>query len=168
MTYSQYLHAMLYYFVENDSDSVINKIKPILDDPLIVYYNFVQYNEKQRICNVFDRLFELYVQQHNNEYLKCLWTLIHTIPLVAKANNPFVKYFYKSFIINNVNCVHCILHYITTVSELKDNQWYDNAFIFATMIDLHNEINLSREKPAMTTEDASTLYNEKIKNLTFV
>ena len=116
--YSKYLHCMLIYFTENDLSKLLDKIEIILNDSINFYYNFVQYDEDLRVKKLFDRLLELYIEENNNKVYWCMWTLIHIIPLFMKSDNLFVEYFYKTVIINKIDCINCIMHYITFISEL--------------------------------------------------
>ena len=137
---------MLIYFTENDLSKLLDKIEIILNDSMNFYYNFVQYDEDLRVKKLFDRLLDLYIEENNNKVYWCMWTLIHIIPLFMKSDNLFVEHFYKTVIINKIDCINCIMHYITFISELTSEQWTDSEYIFSCMVNLHNEINENLEK----------------------
>lgn len=144
--YSKYLHCMLLYFSENNLSKLLDKIEIILNDSMNFYYNFVQYDEDLRVKKLFDRLLDLYIEENNNQVYWCIWTLIHVIPLFMKPDNSFIEHFYKTVIINKIECINCIMHYITFISELTNEQWKDPEFLFDFMVNLHNEINENLEK----------------------
>lgn len=144
--YSKYLHCMLIYFTENNLSKLLDKVEIILNDSMNFYYDYVQYDEELRVKKLFDRLLDLYIEENDNKVYWCIWTLIHIIPLFMKSDNSFVEHFYKTVIINKIQCINCIMHYITFISELTDEQWKDSEFIFNFMVNLHNEINENLEK----------------------
>lgn len=148
---------MLIYFSENDFSELLNKVEIVLNDSMNFYYDFVQYDEDLRVKKLFDRLLDLYIEENNNKVYWCMWTLIHIIPLFMKSNNLFVEHFYKTVIINKIDCINCIMHYITFISELTNEQWNDSEFIFSFMVNLHNEINENLEKEI---KDLSVMKNQ--------
>ena len=161
-SYNKHLHCILHYFVEPDPEVLIRRIKPVLNDPCNINHNYVQYDPPKRALNLFARLLDLYVQDNNGEFYKCLWTVIHCAPLIMCENNPFVEEFYKSFIVNNVHCISCLMHYITVVSQFEEGIWRDGARLFEALTELHNEINESKRLVCMTPEDARKRYSEII------
>lgn len=160
--YNKYLHCILYYFVESDPEILITKIKPILNDPYNINYNYVQYDPRRRALNLFARLVELYVEDSSGQFYKCVWTVIHCVPLLMCENNPFVEEFYKSFIVNNVHCISCLMHYITIVSEFDEEVWVRPERLFVEMLNIHNEIKESKNMELMSEGAARAHYAKVI------
>ena len=158
--YSKYLHSLLCFFQEIDLTILLDKINPILDDSTEFYYNYVQYDDVLRCQRLFDRIFDLYIEEQNYRVFWCMWKIIHSVPLVMVKNNIFISHFYKTFIISKTDCINCIMHYITYISEITNEQWDDSEYIFAYMVSLHNEINENTEKDIRDEKDMKTYYQQ--------
>lgn len=160
--YSKYLHCLFFFFMENDFATLFTKIEPVLNDSTNLYYNYVQYNDELRAKKLFERIFDLYTEEQSNRVYACMWTLIHTIPFLMKKNNMFVNYFYKSFVVSKTECINCIMHYITCISELSDEEWNISDNLFNFTINLHNEINENLEKEEKNITSMKTHYEHMI------
>ena len=60
MKYSKYFHSMLCFFVENDENVILKKVKEILNDPAEFYYNYDANDLKKRTTELFDRMLNQY------------------------------------------------------------------------------------------------------------
>lgn len=159
MASDKYLRCILWYFVEEDPEALIRKIKPILDDPVTLYWNFVQDDPKQRAINLFERLFELYAGSMSDRYYAAMWTVMHIGPLLGDYRHGwFAEHFYKTFVIAHVDCINCVMHYIATMSEMDEAVWERPDALFERLVHLHDEINESRGKPTMGVDRAREMY----------
>lgn len=160
--YSKYFHSLLLFFSETDISKLLEKVSPVLDDSTNFYYNYVQYDDVIRSQKLFDRIFELYTIEQNERVFWCMWMLIHSVPLIMVKNNIFISYFYKTFILSKTDCINCIMHYITYIAELSEEQWESSEYLFSFFVNLHNEINENTEKELKDVENMKQYYQKII------
>lgn len=162
--HNKYFECILYFFCVEDYDKLLQILQPIINDPAIFFYNYVQEDIQQRCVNLFERIFIEYARSIDDQYYKAFWNIIHMIPLVAKESNYyFLEYFYKDFIISNVHCMNCIMHYICFLSEVPEADFKDLTKLFEIMVTIHNEVNANNEKDV---KDTILFYEECVEVLT--
>lgn len=155
-TYNKYLSSILHIFAIKDTTVLLDKLGVILNDPADLYYNYVQEDEELRLKNLLDHMVDKYSETNNNEFYKCIWNVIHMIPLIADFESDEtkirIKYFYKDYLVKKIGCVNCIMHYIYNVSEATESTFENKESLFDFFVDLHNEVNLERGKMAYSSQ----------------
>lgn len=166
MEYNKYLASILYFFVIKDNLDLLNKIEPIIDDPADFYYNYEQDNLSLRISNLFDHLVDKYVESQGEQFYKCMWNITHMVPLVMKVECvKMIEYYYKTYIMEKIGCVNCIMHYVYKVSESPDDIFTNKDKLFEFFVELHNEVNDERETKQYTVEEVKTMLKTNLENI---
>lgn len=163
LRYSKYFESMLLFFKHNQEDDIFKSIKPVLNSPSDFYYNYECDNKQKRAINLFEHMFNQYANVDlGGQHYKAIWHVVHTIPLFVKPtieNSKFAKFFYEDFILEQIQCLNCITHYVTTI--VNNSIMFENSErTFDEFVGLHNIINHSRYKPE---KDAST-FKEALRN----
>lgn len=155
-SYNKYFDCILMYFYINDNSVLLKSLEKKLDNPADFYYNYVQYDDEIWLKNIFDHLVDKFTETNQNEFYKCIWNVIHTVPLIMNEQNSMVEYFYKEYVIKKIGCVNCIMHYIYNISEASNDLFQNKSLLFQYFVDLHNEINVDKYKEVMLLENVKT------------
>jgi hypothetical protein len=165
---NKYLKCLTYFFLEKEYEIILQRVKITLNDPSGFYYNYDADNIDIRCKNLFKYIFNKYVETINGQHYKALWHLLHIIPIIMCNNNHFVKYFYKTFIFENIDCVNCISHYIMNFID-KDDTVFSNSYeLFILISFIHNEINEYKEKSIWNTNDFRIKLTYELKKLKYI
>lgn len=167
LKYSKYFHSMLCFFVENDENAILKKVKEILNDPAEFYYNYDANDLKKRTTELFDRMLNQYANVDlSGQHYKAIWHVLHTIPLITSSvkNSKYIEYFYEDFVLEHVQCLNCITHYISTIVNHPEI-FEDVDVLFNEFVGLHNVINQSRGKNMKNDSELKKLLTNEIQRI---
>lgn len=155
--------SLIAFFCFDDYKTVILNIKKFNKKYFyfIHQYENIFVNKNILMKELFNTFFKMFVESLNGQFYKCLWILIHSIPLHMSPNNKFVHYFYKSFVISKLNCVLCRTHYTIFIKSLQPAVFDDYNELFNQTIKLHDEVSNKLNKTDIIADTDSAKWKEE-------
>lgn len=161
------LKSLITFFCFDDYRTVLLNIKKHEKQygELINQYENIYGNKSLLMKELFNTFFKMFVESSNGQFYKCLWTLIHSIPLHMSQNNKFVHYFYKSFVISKLNCILCRTHYTQFIKSLEQSVFDDSNELFNKTIKLHDEISNKLNKTDIIADTDTAKWREEYSSI---